>query len=581
MKMDEMMACIREYGIGDWMIWAGAGVSVSSPTNLPLGEALTTFVLESACGHEPAQRLIRTWRAIREHCLKHEPGIPFASLPRLESVLGAIAKAESVAPDELQFLSAFRSLSHVPANPNHVLLATLILRGATVLTTNFDMAIQAAFESMEPPIHCEALPGTGLYRPYRPKGVDGAGVLVHVHGSADAPEDLGATIQRVKQGLEAPVASLLDHGLSRGAVLVFVGYSASDAFDVTPWFDSRPERTWPRSTMIFVQHGSYPPPPQADALKIGFGRSIVANADTTGFLEELAGTRPAATGGGFDWRGEFLAGIPNPVDAPAKALFTCAVCNELGMNLDLVDETAYEAAQAGYGARGTGELRAILSLAARGQGKSEEEKRQLELAGLGSDDLIFYHYSRGDHRAAARLAMPIDEILKRGEITGEIDWKPYTSMSLHIRRFLRWYLRFPDRRPDTADEKGRLERLVRVTEVLSARNLADLQAIHQVATALRFNLLLKALLGTADRQTEERVLRLYAEQAMVQGFVSSWRDFAFARVFRLRHDGAEAGLQAEADALLDASHELAVLIGDQRAQRSAAKARRYLRAHRR
>jgi len=358
-------------------------------------------------------------------------------------------------------------------------------------------------------------------------------------------------------------------------VLVFIGYSASDSFDVTPWFQSQAAGTWPASRLVFVQHGPWPLPIPAPSLAAGFGSRTLGNADTTVFLQSLAGRQLHSQGETFDWAEAFRFAASRPSPA-GQALITCAVCNELGINVDLVDDTAYETAQAAYVDHGQGPLRTILALAARGRGLQEEEKRHLYAAQKGPPELLYYHYTRGDMRNARRLALSIDEILTEAVKPGELEWKAYTSMSVHARRLLSRYLRDPHRRPESPSARDEMEMLEKVFQVLSSRPFAELQAIHQVTTALRFRVLFNSLRGQHDRTWEEQILALYAEQAQVQGYVSSWRDFAFARMLRLRYEGTASGLVEEAAALLRASHELAEMIGDRMAQRRSLKAERRL-----
>jgi hypothetical protein len=576
--MDALLAAVREYPVDRWIFWAGAGVSLSPPSSLPLGGPLTEFVLRFACGDRAAERLLGVWQQVQTLCGDTGFKAPFAYPPRLESILNAVAKAENAAGGEFAVLAGLRSLDTVPANANHLLLAHLVTRGASVFTTNFDTAVQAAFPVLDPALACSAdapRKKKDLYRVYRLRGRRSAGQIAHVHGTAEDPTDLGATIQQVKRGLSPRATAELESRLAAGAVLVFVGYSASDAFDVTPWFQSRARGTWPASRLVFVQHGTDSIPGAAASLAAGFGSEVLANADTTAFLASLAGRTFEPHGEALDWRRRFHAAARPPSPA-GQALVTCAVCNELGINVDVVDETAYDIARNTYLERGQDPTLTILSLAARGKGLFEEEKWYLERAS-DSPDLLYYHYVRGDYASARRLALTLGTIRRKAARRGELDWKPYTSMSVHAREFLDHYVKDPARHPRTRAELERMERLEEVFGLLSGRNFAQVQAIHQVTTALRFQMLFSELRGVQVPGLEERIMGLYAEQAQVQGYVSSWRDFAFARILRLRHGGSVREVTEAATRLLRASHDLAVLIGDEHARRRSVAAARDLR----
>lgn len=566
--MDELLSAVRDYPANRWIFWVGAGVSLSPPAALPLGAPLTSFVLQLACGERAAERLLEVWKGVEGLCGRTKPATPFAYPPRLESILSAVAKAEKAADGEFDVLSGLGSLSTVPANANHLLLAHLVARGASVFTTNFDTALQAAFPLLDSALHCtldDDGPEEDLYRVYDLRDLPEAGQIVHVHGTADRPRQLGATIEQVKRGLSPRARADLDARLAAGAVMVFLGYSASDAFDVTPWFQFQVKRTWPRSRMVFVQHGTYSIPTQARALAAGFGNAVIGNADTTAFLQVLAERSFDSPEQPFRWMDAFLA-VARPPSQAGQALATCAVCNELGINVDVIDGAAYDVAKAVFLERGKDPILAILGLAARGKGLFDEERWYLEQDPEGPPDLLYYHYVRGDFESARELALTIDQILEAGAAAGELGWRPYTSMSVHAREFLDPYLGDPRNAPDSPEEQARMERLEQVFRLLSAREFAQVQSIHQVTTALRFQMLFSELHDMRDDDLQPRILRLYAEQAQVQGYVSSWRDFALARILRLRHPNAGGNLVNEAKALLRASHDLAVLIGDDRAR---------------
>jgi len=578
--MSGVIETVARYDVSRWILWAGAGISVPPPASMPLGGDLTRFVLETACGAEASRRLLAVWEKAQALCNEHFPAVPFPPFPRLESILNAIAKAENVAGDDLSLIAGLGSMCDVPPNANHLLLAAMVMRGASVVTTNFDMAIQSAFRVLEPPV--DSVPPTeesGLFREFHPLGAPGAGSVIHVHGSADSPMDLGATLQQVKKGLAPSAINWLDRRLQSGAVLVFLGYSASDAFDVTPWLGSRPEGAWPKSAIAFVQHGSGPIPVQARDLSTGFQEKVFENGDTSQILNTLANLAgvsipsPKATTR-FDWRAAFHAAMTRLPGTAARALANCAVCNELGINVDLVDEKAYVEAKAEYEDADTHPVHKIFPLAARGRGNPREELAHLKKVDPENKAILHFYYYWGRLRRAVRAAFPVAKILQAGGERGEVTWMPYTSMTVHVRNYLRPYLAFPPETPQTAPA---LEQLLEVTKLLASRGLADLQAVHQVSTAYRAQLLLEATRGSLNRKLEEQILKQYAEQSQIQGYAGCWRDFAICRILLLRGGAGDRGiLAAEARAMLDAAGQLSRVIGDKRAQRQTAEILRLL-----
>lgn len=548
------------------IIWAGAGVSIPAPTRLPSGWSLTTFCIDAACGTRVRERTLEIWSGLKRQIGAAGPGLPFFDIPRLETVLGGFGEVEEGAGPSLRFLRGFASFAGAPPNRNHLLLASMVRRGATVVTTNFDLAIQRAFTELDAGMECRTTRGGGLFRVYQPHPAAGCGEVIHVHGAADDPQALGATLSTVKEGLAEPFRLWLHERLARGADLVFVGYSASDAFDVTPYFVSRPDGAWPRSTLLFAQHRPGPVPSQVADIQRGFGTSGTLEVETTEFLHALHGAgTPDPKAPEFAWKEAFASALDGFAGEAARPLLTCALANALGINVDLLDASAFERALAANPGYAHARYHSVLSLAARGRGAGRLEAEHSLLAGQKRGDLLGYHYARGHLLRSWFLALSLRQILRRGALAGPVDWKPYTSMSVHARIFLQPFLVFARMRPRAAPLRRRVNALLRVAELLSERDLADVVAVHQVATALRFRLLLGCLRdGTGDPALESRILSAYAEQSHVAGFVSGYRDFAIARALLLRY-AAPADVRrlvGEARQLLSRSAAVARLIGD-------------------
>lgn len=559
--------------MGRLIVWAGAGVSIPPPTRLPSGWSLTTFCIDAACGVEVRERTLEIWSALKHLIDAAEPGLPFFEIPRLETVLGGIGDAEEGAHRSLRFLRGFASFAGAPPNRNHLLLAGMVRRGATVVTTNFDLAIQRAFTELDAGLECRMTRGGGLFRVYQPHPAAGCGPVIHVHGAADDPQALGATVATVKEGLAEPFRAWLHDRLAHGADLVFVGYSASDAFDVTPYFMSRQDGAWPRSTLLFAQHRSDPIPPHVKDMARGFGTFEKLKVETTDFLHALHGADPPdPRGSEFAWKDAFASSLDGFAGDAAQPLLTCALANALGINVDRLDASAFDRARAANPGYAHARYHSVLSLAARGRGAAALEAEHSLLAGQKRGELLGYHYARGHLFRSWALALSLRQILRRGALAGPVDWKPYTSLSVHARIFLQPFLVFPRMRPRAAPLRRRVNALLRVAELLSERDLADVVAVHQVATALRFRLLLGCLRdGTPDAAMETRILTLYAEQSHVGGFVSAYRDFAVARALLLRY-AAPAGVRrlvAEAGEFLSRSEAVAKLIGDARGEARA------------
>jgi hypothetical protein len=568
------------FPVHNWIIWVGAGISVSPPTRLPLGEPLTHFALDAACGEPVRRAAMEVWRRASAVAATPVQPVPFGSLPRLESLLGAIADVERDAPDpSVRLLPGMSAFADAPPNSNHHALALLVLRGATVITTNFDLGVERALDRIAGRVGaCTPLDHQGAFRRYVLDSSLGAGEVIHIHGVADDLASLGMTLSRIKEGLSPAFTSYLERRLANGALLVVAGYSVSDSFDVTPYFAARPSGCWPGSALLFVQHGGGEAPRRLPEMAAGFGATEVLGVNTGEFLATLGGGAPPGGGDDFSWDDEFRRKLSGFRSAAAAPLLTCAVANALGMNVDVLDRDAFARAEAGNPGYHPREYHYVLMIAARGKGDGRKEVEHHRMGGGGATDLLGYHYARGDLRRAGEHAMSVDEILSSGRGKGEVPWRPYTSLSVHCRLLLNDYLTRPWKVPSPAEE-SRVDRLLQATEVLGERPLGEVEFIHQVATALRFRLLLSSLLpGELNATLEAQVLGLYAEQANAAGFVSSYRDFALARILLLRRAaGAQrTTLAQQAGELAGRSSRLARLLGDEASVRRASRLRALL-----
>lgn len=66
---------------------------------------------------------------------------------------------------------------------------------------------------------------------------------------------MGATISEIKKGLRKEFGNQLKEWFKQGYSIVSVGFSCSDYFDMTPFFESLAEDTY-AGTAIFFQHGN-------------------------------------------------------------------------------------------------------------------------------------------------------------------------------------------------------------------------------------------------------------------------------------------------------------------------------------
>lgn len=239
----------------------GAGVSSDTPSNLPLGNALTDAYLDMMLG-DKAEQFILYWNnhipTIR-NCIKEGKwSAPVSSTqystadlksgrawerPRLEFIIGEMNKLDQ----EFQKIrfegpqnrirysrqSSIEALAYfAEAEPNllHYWLADFAKAGATVITANFDTCIEKALGAGNKPIVCDGV-----------KGVETkAGFIYHFRGVAtdsDIQNNLGATVNNISKRLPDGLICKLIKYFEMGYNIVFVGYSGLDFFDIHPFFE--------------------------------------------------------------------------------------------------------------------------------------------------------------------------------------------------------------------------------------------------------------------------------------------------------------------------------------------------------
>lgn len=121
-------------------IWVGAGISMMSPSMLPLGNELTEFVFDQMIFGK--DRFLEIWNQINNY---EKNCINITKLPRLEVLLSSVAYIERFFHSG-EFLSGFESFNKVPVNINHLLLAAFVHNGATIMTANFDFGVERAYK---------------------------------------------------------------------------------------------------------------------------------------------------------------------------------------------------------------------------------------------------------------------------------------------------------------------------------------------------------------------------------------------------------------------------------------------------
>jgi tetratricopeptide (TPR) repeat protein len=210
-------------------IIAGAGISINSPSNVPT-----------------ARKIVQT---LIEHIIPLEFRVKVQRIDRIrfEQFLDEL---QSTIDPELELLNF---LEHVIA-PNliHYFIAELLLRDQLVLTTNFDYLIEIALKELNPKLDKVQLIITPddydkLYDLNQKKSSEKA-CLFKLHGSKNnfyTKENTGNSLITTMNALGKSITQDHQFGIDlrkkevitpilNGRVVIVMGYSGSDDFDITP-----------------------------------------------------------------------------------------------------------------------------------------------------------------------------------------------------------------------------------------------------------------------------------------------------------------------------------------------------------
>ena len=244
--------------------WSGAGISADAPTQGPVGPILTERALNQAFdGPVVLERLAKAYDELRI-----EDAGRTRRLPRLETVLDVAVTEHGI--DVLAGLLG--DLRSPPHNAQHKFFAEHVLAGGRHVTANFDTCIEQA-------------------------GGDPSRI-VHIHGVVDRWEAMGARLSVIETGLPARLQNQLRGIISNSDLLVIVGYSGLDYFDVDPfWRACNGERLLEGKVVLWVEHeGSgwafgedlSRPHAQLKGFVAGGAELYVIRAPTRDVLSELA-----------------------------------------------------------------------------------------------------------------------------------------------------------------------------------------------------------------------------------------------------------------------------------------------------
>ncbi len=338
----EDMKKIMEINPEKLIVWCGAGISAQKPTNLPLGKTLVDFILSQLLDKQFVEELYEKLNCVDE--VIERRGLYIGNCLRLESVVSEIFQIEHLLKPgnqkHLSFSESFGRILEAPYNLNHELIAYLVSRGSTVVTTNYDVCIQKAVRAIDCHVEFSASKGIdGIYE-YGSNN-EKYGRIFHIHGTAEEPKNIGITYQTVSRNFSKKFEKKIDTWLEEDYTFVFLGYSCSDNYDVERYFEELYYRNIAvKANAVYIQHGEMHN--QKDLNKSiekylsFFKDSYTITMDTSAFLKNLVSSYGYTNfsfcnqGEQFQWEMKLKDKIK--ISEEMRGLVFLRICRLIGMN---------------------------------------------------------------------------------------------------------------------------------------------------------------------------------------------------------------------------------------------------------
>lgn len=213
----------------DFTIWVGAGVSASEPTCLPVGDRLNEFLLSNY--YLDPKGIAQHWQKINniieelsQWNLTHS-----LSYPRLELIIECAMYTERYLFPDNKFICGFESFDLVSPNTAHECLAMLYYYGVKIMTANFDVAIEKAYQNKYRN-KIEYLKGRHSCAVIA-KGQN-QNEIIHFHGTSLSGFYMGGTLTNMINSLDSNIMKKIRTCFQRGKINLFLGYSLSDVYDI-------------------------------------------------------------------------------------------------------------------------------------------------------------------------------------------------------------------------------------------------------------------------------------------------------------------------------------------------------------
>lgn len=244
---------LKQLNLNKTIFWIGAGISVDEPTGLPKGDDLTKFYIEQFIGEYAFLYIVNKWEKANAIIKSINSEIDISgiynsklknysvNLPRLEFIIDCVDSID-IELKHIRAINGFRGFVEAKPNINHYILSDIFTKYASmIITANFDCCIEKCITS-------EIREAVDLDVPAVKVGNK---FIYHYHGLGNNPDDMGATIKKIKRKLPEKFTRRLRDLMSQDYNIIFLGFSCSDFFDVTPFFENMPKEKYNGKAIYF------------------------------------------------------------------------------------------------------------------------------------------------------------------------------------------------------------------------------------------------------------------------------------------------------------------------------------------
>lgn len=211
------------------LIWVGAEISEGYPANLPNTRELVLYMVERLYG-KPAMKVFQN-RLAQYNALMRKLNHNTSSLIYPDILISQWGRIKAVHVN-----AGIASFLHTPYNLNHSLLAMLLSKGVSIITTNMDLCIEHAYEAlMEGTDSLKRVEMEGGVAIYKGENKD-CGTIYHLHGTAEDATSLGGVVEAGKPYFSRAFRDKLKQWMQEEYMLYCCGYDCSDVYDVNMLF---------------------------------------------------------------------------------------------------------------------------------------------------------------------------------------------------------------------------------------------------------------------------------------------------------------------------------------------------------